>query len=125
VASIFSWLAMAVILLSPPASMVAVVAVLVWTTKVRRRRMAPGFVVWTAYALATVAGLAIGSGLVGALRAGSSAMSGEGLDPSQKARALAEGISELMNCGAFGLLVAVAGAGWLGVWSWILARRSR
>jgi hypothetical protein len=34
-------------------------------------------------------------------------------DPSQKARILAESISELMNCGAFGLLAAlVAGALW-------------
>jgi len=35
------------------------------------------------------------------------AVSGEGVDPSQKARILAEGISEAMNCTAFGLIIAI------------------
>ena len=35
------------------------------------------------------------------------AVSGESVDPSQKARILAEGISEAMNCTAFGLIVAL------------------
>jgi len=37
------------------------------------------------------------------------AVSGESVDPSQKARILAEGISEAMNCTAFGLIVAIIG----------------
>ena len=36
-------------------------------------------------------------------------VSGEGIDPSQKARLLAFGISEAMHCTAFGLAVAVFG----------------
>src|SRR5688500_16964633 len=35
------------------------------------------------------------------------AVGGESVDPSQKARILAEGISEAMNCTAFGLLAAI------------------
>ena len=37
------------------------------------------------------------------------AVSGACVDPSQKARILAEGISEAMNCTAFGLGVAIIG----------------
>ncbi len=36
---------------------------------------------------------------------GMTAVGGELIDPSQKARVLAEGISEAMNCGAFAILV--------------------
>ena len=35
------------------------------------------------------------------------AVGGESIDPSQKARILAEGISEAMNCTAFGLISAI------------------
>ena len=38
---------------------------------------------------------------------GFGAVGGESVDPSQKARILAEGISEAMNCTAFGLIVAI------------------
>ncbi len=36
------------------------------------------------------------------------AVGGESIDPSQKARILAEGISEAMNCTAFGLIAAIS-----------------
>ncbi len=49
--------------------------------------------------LGTVSGLIVSFG----------AVSGESVDPSQKARILAEGISEAMNCTAFGLIVAIIG----------------
>ena len=49
--------------------------------------------------LGTVTGLIIAFGSV----------SGESIDPSQKARVLAQGISEAMNCTAFGLGVAIIG----------------
>lgn len=49
--------------------------------------------------LGTVAGLIKSFGSVG----------GESVDPSQKARILAAGISEAMNCTAFGLGVAIIG----------------
>jgi biopolymer transport protein ExbB len=61
--------------------------------------------------LAMFANLAMLSGLfgtiVGLIKA-FGAVGGESVDPSQKARILAEGISEAMNCTAFGLLSAIA-----------------
>ncbi len=60
--------------------------------------------------LAMYANLAMLSGLfgtiVGLIKA-FGAVGGESVDPSQKARILAEGISEAMNCTAFGLLSAI------------------
>lgn len=60
--------------------------------------------------LALFANLAMLCGLFGTiigLIKAFTAVGGEGVDPSQKARILAEGISEAMNCTAFGLLSAV------------------
>ena len=62
--------------------------------------------------LALLANLAMLSGLLGTvsgLITSFGAVSGESVDPSQKARILAEGISEAMNCTAFGLIVAIIG----------------
>ncbi len=62
--------------------------------------------------LALLANLAMLSGLLGTvsgLIVSFGAVSGESVDPSQKARILAEGISEAMNCTAFGLIVAIIG----------------
>ncbi len=60
--------------------------------------------------LALFANLAMLSGLfgtiVGLIKA-FGAVGGESIDPSQKARILAEGISEAMNCTAFGLISAI------------------
>jgi biopolymer transport protein ExbB/TolQ len=60
--------------------------------------------------LGLFANLAMLSGLfgtiVGLIKA-FGAVGGESVDPSQKARILAEGISEAMNCTAFGLLSAI------------------
>jgi len=60
--------------------------------------------------LALFANLAMLCGLfgtiVGLIRA-FGAVGGESVDPSQKARILAEGISEAMNCTAFGLISAI------------------
>ena len=60
--------------------------------------------------LALLANLAMLSGLLGTVSGliqSFGAVSGESVDPSQKARILAEGISEAMNCTAFGLITAV------------------
>jgi len=60
--------------------------------------------------LALLANLAMLSGLLGTVSGliqSFGAVSGEGVDPSQKARILAEGISEAMNCTAFGLIIAI------------------
>ena len=62
--------------------------------------------------LALLANLSMLSGLLGTvsgLIVSFGAVSGESVDPSQKARILAEGISEAMNCTAFGLIVAIIG----------------
>jgi biopolymer transport protein ExbB/TolQ len=58
--------------------------------------------------------------VVSGVLVGHGAVSGESTDASQKARVLAEGISEAMNWSAFGLLVAVVAALWLGfcTWNW-------
>jgi biopolymer transport protein ExbB/TolQ len=60
--------------------------------------------------LAMFANLAMLCGLfgtiVGLIKA-FGAVGGESVDPSQKARILAEGISEAMNCTAFGLMAAI------------------
>jgi biopolymer transport protein ExbB/TolQ len=60
--------------------------------------------------LAMFANLAMLCGLFGTiigLIKAFGAVGGESVDPSQKARILAEGISEAMNCTAFGLLSAI------------------
>jgi len=62
--------------------------------------------------LALLANLAMLSGLLGTvtgLITSFGAVSGENVDPAQKARILAEGISEAMHCTWFGLLVAIIG----------------
>jgi len=60
--------------------------------------------------LALLANLAMLCGLLGTVSGliqSFGAVSGESVDPSQKARILAEGISEAMNCTAFGLIDAI------------------
>jgi biopolymer transport protein ExbB len=62
--------------------------------------------------LALLSNLAMLSGLFGTivgLIKSFGAVGGESVDPSQKARILAEGISEAMNCTAFGLMIAIIG----------------
>jgi biopolymer transport protein ExbB/TolQ len=73
--------------------------------------------------LALYANLAMLCGLFGTivgLIKSFGSVGGESVDPSQKARILADGISEAMNCTAFGLLtaiVAVIGYAILGTWA--------
>jgi biopolymer transport protein ExbB len=60
--------------------------------------------------LALLSNLAMLSGLLGTITGlikSFGAVGGESVDPSQKARILAEGISEAMNCTAFGLISAI------------------
>jgi biopolymer transport protein ExbB/TolQ len=62
--------------------------------------------------LALLANLAMLSGLLGTVTGlikAFGSVGGESVDPSQKARILAAGISESMNCTAFGLGVAIIG----------------
>ena len=63
-----------------------------------------------AQALAGLAGasaLFAATGTVMGLLKGFLSVGGESVEPSQKARNLAEGLSEAMNCTAFGFLVAL------------------
>lgn len=72
-------------------------------------RELPKIVARTSY-LALLANLAMLSGLLGTvsgLITSFGAVGGESVDPSQKARILAMGISEAMNCTAFGLGTAI------------------
>jgi biopolymer transport protein ExbB/TolQ len=72
-------------------------------------REIPRISIRTGY-LALLANLAMLSGLLGTITGlikSFGAVGGESVDPSQKARILAEGISEAMNCTAFGLIVAL------------------
>jgi biopolymer transport protein ExbB/TolQ len=62
--------------------------------------------------LALLSNLAMLSGLLGTIAGlikSFGAVGGESVDPSQKARILAEGNAEAMNCTAFGLIVAIIG----------------
>lgn len=72
-------------------------------------RELPKITARTAY-LALLANLAMLSGLLGTVAGlikSFGAVGGDSVDPSQKARILAMGISEAMNCTAFGLGVAI------------------
>ena len=74
-------------------------------------REMPRISVRTGY-LSLLANLSMLSGLLGTVSGlikSFGAVGGESVDPSQKARILAEGISEAMNCTAFGLGVAIIG----------------
>src|SRR6185436_18118325 len=76
-----------------------------WSRKLWRRRqelpLRTRAVAAIVAASATVGALGTVVGLVKAF----GAVGGESVDPSQKARILAEGIAEAMNCTAFGVVV--------------------
>jgi hypothetical protein len=103
-------------------ALVATVATVWWSTRLWRRRgeipkraLAVAAIVATAAiagALGTVAGLVMAVGAVG----------GESVDPSHKARMLAEGISEAINCTALGLVVWIPSAI---LFRFMLRKRSR
>ena len=100
----------------------ALVGVAVWTRWLRRRTSATLYTVRAAYAVLTVAGVLIAAALVSSVRA---ALASSSATPRDKARMLAEGISEAMNCGALGLIIAVVGAIWLGSCTWRWHRPAR
>jgi hypothetical protein len=116
VAPASTWVFLALIVLLPPLSVMGAV--------VAAGRMSvgagiPKFAVWVAYGLTGLAGLVIAGGLVsGVITAIAPARLDDGSDVSQRARFLAEGISEAMNCSALGLIVAVVGIVWAVFWNW-------
>ena len=93
---------------------ISVVGVWLGARRLHRRAEVPRFVASVGYALAAGAGLIIVGGSVSGVLRSMGAVSSEIDGPSQKARLLGENISEAMNCGALGFLVAVVGAVWLG-----------
>ena len=103
------------ILLVPPVSIVGLV---LWARRLSKTRGAPRTAARVAYGLAALGGLVIVAGLGLGVVSATSPLTGEGVEPSEKARHLAEGISEVMNCGALGLLVAGVAAGWIFFWRW-------
>jgi hypothetical protein len=115
---------MAVVLISIIVAVVFLVPALsvmgawIWARRLGRRAEVPRFVKWVALALVVPGALFIALGVISGLIVGLARVSGETVEPSQKARRLAEGISEFMNCSAFGFLFAVAALLWLGFWAW-------
>jgi hypothetical protein len=102
----------------------AVVGLGVWARRLARRTSAPPLARYVSYAFAVVGTLPILFGLGSGVYVAIGPVSGQTIDPSQKARALAEGISEAMNCSALGLVVAGIGALWLGFCTWRWRRRA-
>jgi hypothetical protein len=122
VATVVWLLVMAVVVVLPPP---ALIGVLFWAKRIHRRRQAPRLAVILAYVLAAVGALAVARGAVSGVVLWTEAVGGVALDPSQKVRRLAEGLSEFLNCSAFGLCVALVTACWLAVWRWGGGRGAR
>jgi hypothetical protein len=116
-----AWLFLVALLLLPPASVAALGA-----RRRRKRPRAPGFAVWFIFALLGWVGILALVQIVSFAVLVRSVEDASVKDPSQKARVLAEGISEAMNCGAAVLLVLLGVGGGFVVWRWIrLARAGR
>jgi hypothetical protein len=96
----------------------------VWARWLARQNSAPPLASYTGYGIAVVAALPIVAGVASGFHSALGPISGVTLDPSQKARILAEGISEAMNCSVFGFLVAALGGLWLGFCTWRWRRRA-
>jgi hypothetical protein len=95
----------------------AIAGVIWWARRLGETQRASRLVVRVAYGLTALGALVmVGGGLFGLLRM-SRAL--DDAEPSEKARLLAEGISEAMNCGALGVLVVLGTAVWLAVWQWV------
>jgi hypothetical protein len=107
-------LALAVlILLGPPVSLTGV-----WISarRLKRRPGLPWFVASVAHLFVILGALSMLFGVAGGVHAGR-AIAGS-VAPEQKARHLAEGISEAMSCSALGILSALVGALWLAACAW-------
>lgn len=86
-------------------ALIGALATLWWSRRIwKRRRELPLSARIVAGVLTAAAGLG-GFGTVVGLVKAFGAVGGESVDPSQKARILAEGIAEAMNCTAAGVVV--------------------
>ena len=93
-----------------------------WARWLRRRALAPQWAGSIAYGLVVIGALPFVGGAAWGAWTVMGANAGE---PGDKARVLAEGISEAMNCGALGLLVGIGGMLWLGFCTWMWHRAAR
>ena len=84
----------------------AAVLIVQWVRRLWRRPDLPLRTRVIALIVGGVASFAAWGLLLGLVKA-FGAVGGESVDPSQKARILAEGIAEAMNCAAFGILVGL------------------
>lgn len=84
---------------------IGLVATTWWSGRLWRRREELRFRTRIVAAIVVVSAMAGALGTVIGLVKAFGAVGGEGVDPSQKARILAEGIAEAMNCTAFGIIV--------------------
>ena len=114
-ASALTWILAVAVLLAPPAS---VVGLILWARGLSKAPGTPPYAAWVAYGLAALGGLAVAAGLSLGVVSTTSALNGEMVEPSERARHLGEGISEAMNCGALGLLIAAIAAAWVLFWRW-------
>ncbi len=85
-----------------------------------RKRSPPHFAFIIANALTATVSVIMFAAYVGAFVAWMRIPGGESDDAGGKARALAEGISEMMNLEAIALLVAIIAAFWSRFWKWRL-----
>jgi cytochrome bd-type quinol oxidase subunit 2 len=107
------------ILALPPASLITGWA---WARRLRRSSKLPRFAIWVAHTFVALGGVV---SMIGFVLGGTAILTAphQPGDTRDKARALAEGISEVMNCGALGAVVAASAAVWLGFWRWRAGRR--
>jgi len=94
----------------PPA---ATVGLWLWIQRLQRRVGLPRCARWTAYVLVGVSGVITVGTVVGLIQS-VIAVRAPGLSAAQKQSILASGIAEAMYNGAFGVLLVVIGAIWIG-----------
>jgi hypothetical protein len=89
----------------------ASIGVWAWAKWLAKRTSAPRLATLVGYAIAVASGVPMMPGFLYFIV--SVGRQGGSQPPSVSARVLAEGISEVMNCGALAVLIALAGYGWL------------
>ncbi len=97
-----------------------VMLLVLWARQMRRRAVTPGWATGVAYAMIVLALLFV---LGGVLIVASEMLGAAPAEPAEKARRLAEGVSEAMNNDALGLLVGGLVALWLGCCTMLWRRR--
>jgi biopolymer transport protein ExbB/TolQ len=91
-------------------ALVGAVAMSLWSRRLwkRRKELSPRATMMTVIVAASAMVGTLGT-LVGLAKA-FGAVGGESVDPSQKARMLGQGISQAMNCTAFGIVIGLPSA---------------